>query len=192
MKGGNSQVKINIDGGSRGNPGPGAAAYVICDREGQILAQEGHFMEHCTNNQAEYTALKLALIKARELGATELFIESDSLLLVKQFLGEYKIKNPDLAARMQVIRRLAAGFTIHLKHVLREFNKAPDALANKAMDAKESLGFNPIINLPGEDEISCPLPPAKNMVNNVEVKPVVRKSSAKKQSVNQPGLFDDF
>ena len=105
MKGGNSQVKINIDGGSRGNPGPGAAAYVICDREGQILAQEGHFMEHCTNNQAEYTALKLALIKARELGATELFIESDSLLLVKQFLGEYKIKNPDLAARMQVSRR---------------------------------------------------------------------------------------
>ena len=92
---------------------------------------------------------------------------------------------------MPPVCRLAAGFTIHLKHVLREFNKAPDALANKAMDAKESLGFNPIINLPGEDEISCPLP-AKNMVNNVEVKPVVRKSSAKKQSVNQPGLFDDF
>ena len=82
------QVKINIDGGSRGNPGPGASAYVICDLQGKILAQEGHFMPHCTNNQAEYTALKLALIKSKELGATELFIESDSLLLVKQFLGE--------------------------------------------------------------------------------------------------------
>ena len=191
MKGRNLQVKINIDGGSRGNPGPGAAAYVIGDMKGQILAQEGYFMAHCTNNQAEYTALKLALIKSKELGATELFIESDSLLLVKQFLGEYKIKNPDLAARMQIIRRLAAPFTIHIKHVLREFNKAPDALANKAMDAKESLGFNPIVNMSQEDEISAPLP-ANNTVNGVEVKPVVRKPTAPKQPSHQPGLFDDF
>ena len=191
MKGRNLQVKINIDGGSRGNPGPGAAAYVICDREGQILAQEGYFIAHCTNNQAEYTALKLALIKARELGATELFIESDSLLLVKQFLGEYKIKNSDLAARMQIIRSLATSFTVHIKHVLREFNKSPDALANKAMDAKKSLGFNPIQNLPEDDEIST-FSTEKNTVNGVEVKPVVRKPTAKKQPFPQPGLFDDF
>ena len=58
------RVTINIDGGSRGNPGPGASAYVIKDANGKILAQEGHFIAHCTNNQAEYTALKLALIKA--------------------------------------------------------------------------------------------------------------------------------
>lgn len=180
------QVKINIDGGSRGNPGPGAAAYVICDTQGNILAQEGYFMAHCTNNQAEYTALKLALIKAGELGATELFIESDSLLLVKQFLGEYKIKNPDLAARMQIIRRLAAQFTVHLKHVLREFNKAPDALANKAMDAKTSLGFNPIQHLPADDETL----PSRTTVNGVAVTPVVRP--AKKSPPKQPNLFDDF
>ncbi len=184
------QVKINIDGGSRGNPGPGAAAYVICDMNGKILAQEGHFMSTCTNNQAEYTALKLALVKARELGASELFIESDSLLLVKQFLGEYKIKNPDLATRMQTIRHLASGLTIHLKHVLREFNKAPDALANKAMDAKQSLGFNPIVHLPADD---FPSTPAANTVNGVEVKPVVRKSTktAKKSSI-QPDLFSSL
>ena len=187
------QVKINIDGGSRGNPGPGASAYVICDTQGKILAQEGYFMPHCTNNQAEYTALKLALIKSKELGANELFIESDSLLLVKQFLGEYKIKNPDLAARMAVIRQLAQSFTIHLKHVLREFNKAPDALANKAMDAKESLGFNPIENLPEDDEILT-TPQTGNTVNGVEVKPVVRKpgKAAKKQLPQQPDLFGNF
>ena len=62
------RVTINIDGGSRGNPGPGASAYVIKDANGKILAQEGHFIAHCTNNQAEYTALKLALIKARSWG----------------------------------------------------------------------------------------------------------------------------
>lgn len=186
------QVKINIDGGSRGNPGPGAAAYVICDLGGKILSQEGHFMAHCTNNQAEYTALKLALIKSKELGAKELFIESDSLLLVKQFLGEYKIKHPDLATRMQVIRRLAAAFIIHIKHVLREFNKAPDALANKAMDAKQSLGFNPIQHLPEDEEILIATAAKDNTVNGVEVKPVVRKTTAKKCSTSQPDLFSDL
>lgn len=188
------QVKINIDGGSRGNPGPGAAAYVICDLNGKILSQEGHFMPHCTNNQAEYTALKLALIKSAELGATELFIQSDSLLLVKQYLGEYKIKHPDLAARMQIIRRLAAPFTIHMEHVLRNFNKAPDALANKAMDAKQSLGFNPIERLPDDDEISAPSPANDNAVNGVEVTPVVRKpqKTAAKKGPQQPDLFGGF
>lgn len=190
------QVKINIDGGSRGNPGPGAAAYVICSMDGKVLAQEGHYLPHCTNNQAEYTALKLALIKAGELGAKELFIQSDSLLLVKQFLGEYKIKHPDLAARMSVIRRLASSFHIHMEHVLRHLNKAPDALANKAMDQKQSIGFNPIVHLPEEEMISK----TANFINGVETKPVLRvptvekekkiskKSSTKK--LQQPDLFD--
>ena len=173
------QVKINIDGGSRGNPGPGASAYVICDMKGKVLSQEGYFMAHCTNNQAEYTALKLALIKCGELGATELFIEGDSLLLVKQFTGEYKIKNPDLQSRMAVIRRLAEPFTIHIKHVLREFNQAPDALANKAMDLKQSVGFNPIKHLPADDEILGTPASKNNVVNGVEVTPVVRKVAAK-------------
>ena len=193
------QVKINIDGGSRGNPGPGAAAYVICAMDGKILAQEGHFMPHCTNNQAEYTALKLALIKAKELGATELFIQSDSQLLVKQYLGEYKIKHPDLASRMAVIRRLAAPLTLHIEHVLRHLNKAPDALANKAMDAKQSVGFNPIVHLPADEELSVPAPQG-NVVNGVEVSPVVRekspaKNAAKKPSKKlpqQPDLFSGF
>lgn len=183
------QVKINIDGGSRGNPGIGAAAYVICDMQGKVLSQEGYFMEHCTNNQAEYTALKLALIKSAELGAKELFIQSDSLLLVKQYLGEYKIKNPDLAARMQTIRRLAAQFIIHIEHVLRHLNKAPDALANKAMDARQTVGYNPIQNLPEDDPAPTQTVPT---VNGVPVTPVVRKNSSKKQMPQQPSLFDDL
>lgn len=151
-------------------------------------------MPHCTNNQAEYTALKLALIKSAELGAKELFIQSDSLLLVKQYLGEYKIKHPDLAARMQIIRRLAAPFTVHIEHVLRHLNKAPDALANKAMDAKQSLGFNPIEHLPQDDEIAAPAPQSDNSVNGVEIKPVVRtpKKPAAKKGPAQPDLFEGF
>ncbi len=188
------RVTINIDGGSRGNPGLGAAAYVIKDQNGVILAQEGHFIAHCTNNQAEYTALKLALLKAAELGARELDIISDSLLLVKQYLGEYKIKNPDLASRMAEIRTLAAPFHISIRHVLRHLNKEPDALANKAMDMKQSVGFNPIKNLDAAQESSA------MTVNGVPVEPVCRQAvPAKKREPKtkhaqpaQPSLFDDF
>ena len=175
------RVIINIDGGSRGNPGPGASAYVIKDTSGNMLAQEGYFMEHCTNNQAEYTALRLALIKSAELGAKELEIISDSLLLVKQYLGEYKIKNADLAMRMGEIRQLAKPFTIQIRHVLRHLNKEPDALANKAMDLKQSVGFNPIKNL-------HPFAPDM-VVNGVEVKPIKRNKKTNKNK-GQLSLFD--
>lgn len=192
-------VKINIDGGSRGNPGPGASAYVIKDSTGKILAQEGHFITHCTNNQAEYMALKLAFIKSAELGADELSIQSDSLLLVKQYLGEYRIKHPDLAERMAELRLLALKFKIiRIEHVLRHLNKEPDALANKAMDAKYSVGYNPIKNLditPGTAKKD------ENTVNGVIVTPVkseafkttkkaVKKTSALKKV--QPDLFDEI
>ena len=182
------RVIIHIDGGSRGNPGPGAAAYVMKDTQGQLLAQEGYFMPHCTNNQAEYTALRLALIKAAELHATELEIISDSLLLVKQYIGEYKIKNTDLAQRMSEIRQLARPFSIQIRHVLRHLNKEPDALANKAMDLKQSVGFNPIQNL---NPLSAPTPQKEELViNGVAVKPVQRATQKKKED-NQLSLFDN-
>ena len=177
------KVIINIDGGSRGNPGPGASAYVIKNTEGKILAQEGYFIPRCTNNQAEYTALRLALIKAAELGAKELEIISDSLLLVKQYLGEYKIKNADLAQRMQEIRKLARPFQIQIRHVLRNLNKEPDALANKAMDLKQSVGFNPIENLNPDTTPDM-------VVNGIEVKPVKRTTKKTNKNANQPSLFD--
>ncbi len=169
------RVIINIDGGSRGNPGPGAAAFVIKDQNGKILSQEGYFMPHCTNNQAEYTALKLALVKAAELGAKDLEIISDSLLLVKQYLGEYKIKNTDLADRMQEIRALARPFKIVIRHVLRHLNKEPDALANKAMDLKQSVGFNPIKKLPSSQPVH--LAAEDTTVNGVPVQPVCHMTS---------------
>lgn len=195
------QVIINIDGGSRGNPGPGASAYVIKSTDGRILAQEGYFIPHCTNNQAEYTALRLALIKSAELGATRLEIISDSLLLVKQYLGEYKIKNPDLAERMAEIRTLARPFHIAIRHVLRHLNKEPDALANKAMDLKQSVGFNPIVHLHPAPAAAAAAPQS-DTVNGIRVVPVVREPApapapvaakkAKKAAAQQPSLFDDL
>ncbi len=131
---------INIDGGSRGNPGPGASAYVIKNSSGVKIAQGGKFFASCTNNQAEFTALQLALRRAAELGGSTLIIRSDSQLLVKQYLGEYKIKNPQLKDLMAAIRQAAAKFAkINFTHVRREQNTEADALCNAIMD-KELKG----------------------------------------------------
>ena len=127
---------INIDGGSRGNPGIGASGVIIKNMQGKILLKQGLFFTKCTNNQAEYNALKLALISAEKLGGSILKITSDSELLVKQFNGEYKIKNPDLKILMEEIKTLIKNFkTVTLGHTLRSGNSEADEICNLTMDA---------------------------------------------------------
>jgi len=129
------ELIINIDGGSRGNPGPGASGCVIKDRKGVLMRSEGVFWQECTNNQAEFNALKIALKNAKKLGGTILNIRADSQLLVKQYLGEYKIKNPQLQILMAEIKQLASGFKkINIIHVPREQNKEADLICNQTMD----------------------------------------------------------
>src|SRR4051812_13830594 len=86
---------IHTDGGSRGNPGPAAYAYVI-ERPGTPAIEVKAFLGRTTNNIAEYTGLVKALEHARALGARELVVHSDSELMVKQLRGEYKVKNEGL------------------------------------------------------------------------------------------------
>lgn len=127
---------INIDGGSRGNPGIGASGVIIKNEQGKILLKQGLFFTKCTNNQAEYNALKLALISAGKLGGSVLKITSDSELLVKQFNGVYKIKNPDLKILMDEIKTLVKNFkTVTLGHTLRAGNSEADEICNLTMDA---------------------------------------------------------
>lgn len=136
------KLTINIDGGSRGNPGPGASAWVVKDAKGKLLAREGLFFAECTNNQAEFTALKMALQKAAKLGGKNLNIYSDSQLLVRQYCGQYKIKNPDLQIIMADIKKLAAKFAaVEITHIPREKNKEADAMCNETMD--KALKTNP-------------------------------------------------
>ena len=127
---------INIDGGSRGNPGIGASGVIIKNEKGKTLLKQGLFFTKCTNNQAEYNALKIALIAAHKLGGSVLKITSDSELLVKQFNGEYKIKNPDLKIMMEEIKTLVKNFkTVTLGHTLRAGNAEADEICNLTMDA---------------------------------------------------------
>lgn len=185
------ELIINIDGGSRGNPGPGASAWVIKDAKGKLIVQDGLFFKECTNNQAEFTALKMALSKALELGAKSVKVRSDSLLLVKQFLGEYKIKNPQLQDIMAEIKQLSARLRIQINHVPREQNKEADLMCNQTMD-KYLKGAK----MPAPQIKPMPAKPTAQAAPKpvVAVKPTeVKKPAAKTkepQEAQQLELFD--
>lgn len=132
------QLTINTDGGARGNPGPAAIGVVIRDETGEVIFEHGSYIGETTNNIAEYSALIKALETARDLGADAVKINMDSELIVKQMLGQYKIKQPalqDLAA--QVIKLLKNFSQYSFSHVRREFNKDADAMVNQALDARQ-------------------------------------------------------
>jgi ribonuclease HI len=128
-------AKIYTDGGSRGNPGHSAAAYVIMDAADNIIEQTGQYIGVATNNQAEYAAFDRALKRARELGIDKIELYSDSQLVVNQLNGIYKVKNPELAPYYRDVKALADSFKkIIFTHVPREQNKIADALVNEALD----------------------------------------------------------
>jgi ribonuclease HI len=124
----------NIDGGSRGNPGPAGYGVHIERADGAILELK-EFLGSCTNNVAEYRGLLAALRWAAEHGVSDLRIRSDSELLVKQMRGEYRVKNPGLLPLYDEARALIRKIgRVSFEHVRREFNKDADRLANEAMD----------------------------------------------------------
>lgn len=129
------KVKIFGDGGSRGNPGPSASGFVVLDMEDNVLVDKGIYLGVTTNNQAEYTSLKLALEECRKMGVQEVQVYMDSLLVINQMKGVFKVKNRDLWPLHEAIKQLAAGFKkISYNHVPREFNKLADAAVNRALD----------------------------------------------------------
>lgn len=139
------KVKVFADGGSRGNPGPSASGFAILDMEDNVLVDQGVYLGVTTNNQAEYTALKLALEECHKMGVKEIEVYMDSLLVVNQMRGIFKIKNRDLWPIHQAIQDLMKEFEhVKFSHVPREFNKLADAAVNRAMD--EQLRQNPSEN----------------------------------------------
>lgn len=135
------KVKIFADGGSRGNPGPSASGFVVYDMEDNVLVDRGVYLGVTTNNQAEYTSLKLALEECQKMGAREVEVFMDSLLVINQMKGVFKVKNRDLWPLHDAIKGLAKGFKkVEFNHVPRELNKAADAAVNRALD--DHLGSN--------------------------------------------------
>lgn len=134
------EVKIFTDGGSRGNPGPSASGFVVLDMEDTVLVDKGVYLGVTTNNQAEYTALKLALEECHRMGVRQVHAYLDSLLVVNQMKGIFKVKNRDLWPIHDAIKKLAQRFEhVSFSHVPREFNKLADAAVNRALD--QQLGI---------------------------------------------------
>ena len=131
------ELLVWTDGGARGNPGPAAYAYVLEADDGTVLAAHGEAIGVATNNVAEYRAVIAGLERARALGAHRVRLRADSLLLVQQLRGVWKVKNAGLRPLWEEAARLARGFDrVVFEHVPRGRNRAADALANRAMDAQ--------------------------------------------------------
>jgi ribonuclease HI len=132
--------QVYCDGGSRGNPGPAAAAAVVIDPSGRVLAQKTWYQKRATNNEAEYQGLLLGLELARNLGLTQALIRMDSELVVRQVEGIYRVKQPHLRELWEAAQRqLAQLASWEIQHVPRNLNQAADALVNQVLDrqAKE-------------------------------------------------------
>lgn len=130
------KLVVHVDGGSRGNPGPAAAAAVLSTPGGEVVGEAMETLGVATNNVAEYRALLLGLRKARELGADEVEVVNDSELVAKQVNGVYKVKHADMkplhAEALAALRDFAAW---SIRSVPRAQNAEADALVNQALDA---------------------------------------------------------
>ena len=128
----------HVDGGARGNPGLAGWGAVIQTPGGDLVELSGS-IPYATNNVAEYSGLIAALTWCRDQGAREVHVRSDSLLLVQQMRGVYKVKNEGLKPLHGSARLLANAIgRVTYEHIRRELNQEADRLANQAMDALES------------------------------------------------------
>jgi len=134
------RVTLYADGGARGNPGPAAGGAVLLGEDGRVLCERGEYLGTATNNVAEYTGLIVGLEEAKRLGTvTMLDVRMDSLLVVQQMRGIWKIKHPGLRPLAIRAGALLAGFPQRtIEHVPRDLNHLADAVVNRILDEAAS------------------------------------------------------
>ncbi|HZP95891.1 MAG TPA: reverse transcriptase-like protein [Candidatus Limnocylindria bacterium] len=126
---------LYADGAARGNPGPAGAGAVLLDADGHVLAELTRHLGRATNNVAEYTALIMGLEEARRRGMDEIDVRMDSLLVVQQMRGLWKVRHPNMKPLALRAGELLASFAKRtISHIPREENLIADALSNKAID----------------------------------------------------------
>jgi len=131
------KLVVHVDGGSRGNPGPGAAAAVLSTADGDVVDEAAVTLGRVTNNVAEYRGLLLGLERAQALGATEIEVVNDSELIAHQVNGRYKVKHPDMKPLHAEALAALGGFERwSVRPVPRAQNADADALVNQALDGE--------------------------------------------------------
>ena len=134
-----TEVKVFSDGGSRGNPGPSAGGFAVLDMQDNSLFENGKYLGITTNNQAEYHSIKGGLEAALAMGAKTVHVYMDSMLVINQLKGIYKIKNQDLWPIHQAIVDLVGKFDhVDFTHVPREMNRLADSIVNKTLDDEKA------------------------------------------------------
>jgi ribonuclease HI/ADP-ribose pyrophosphatase YjhB (NUDIX family) len=134
----NTTVIIHSDGGSRGNPGPTAAAYIIENEFGEVLGQGGEYLgDYMTNGIAEYYGVLFGLRAAAKLGARNVNFYSDSLMVVDQLNGMFRVKELDEKVFREIKQLLFAFSRVRFRHIHREYNRSADALVNQILDENE-------------------------------------------------------
>ncbi len=139
-----NEIIAYIDGGSRGNPGPAAAGFTLADSAGTQLQAKAFFLGQATNNVAEYTSLVKALEAAKQIGAEQLTVFSDSELLVRQINGQYKVKSELIRPFFrQAISLLGEFKNWRVRHIPREKNEQADELVNQALNLGSDIENEP-------------------------------------------------
>lgn len=129
------EVIVYTDGASRGNPGPASIGIYVLDAQGGEIQRYGERLGEQTNNFAEYTAVERSLQFAVKAGVKKVVFRSDSQLLVRQMIGQYKVKSPAIKPLYEECQKLVKQIpTVEFEHVRREMNKEADQLANDALD----------------------------------------------------------
>jgi ribonuclease HI len=145
-----SEIYINTDGGSRGNPGPAGIGIVFFDNNEKIFHTHKECIGIATNNEAEYGAIKKALeivsksdwFNENNKEGVKITCRLDSQLVVEQINGNYKVKQPHLQEFISQIREILSNFRLSITfvHIPREENKLADKLVNEALDAHAEEG----------------------------------------------------
>ncbi|WP_280300736.1 bifunctional RNase H/acid phosphatase [Nocardia neocaledoniensis] len=137
-----TEVIVEADGGSRGNPGPAGYGAVVFDADhARVLAERKEYLGVTTNNVAEYRGLIAGLAASAELGATVVAVRMDSKLVVEQMSGRWKVKHPSMIPLVEQARALVAGFDrVSFTWIPRAENSHADRLANEAMDDGDLVG----------------------------------------------------
>lgn len=132
---------VEADGGSRGNPGVAAGGAAVLDGEtGALLSEVGVYMGVATNNVAEYAGMIAGIEAAFDRDpSAALVVRMDSRLVVEQMSGRWRISHPDMQAQSRRAHAVIDGRRVAFEWVPRLENTRADALANEAMDRRESF-----------------------------------------------------
>jgi ribonuclease HI len=130
------KVVVNVDGGSRGNPGQAAIGVVVSDPDGTVIDEVAERIGVATNNVAEWRAVIKGIERARALGAQEIELINDSELVARQLTGAYKVKHDSMKPlHAEALAALRSFDSWRIRNVRRAHNARADELVNEALDA---------------------------------------------------------